>query len=153
MPAEPQIGGGRTRIPPIAEPPGRQGGRPVLGIPNRMSPRGVIGGSGFTGPGGVGAEAPLAFDTAGEPRPVPPGGVLRNGSLHAANEGASASLAEARQGAVGTGIPMTGGLGNGNGTRERTRDVYAAEDNTLWEDETEFSPRVLGNPDRTTRNI
>jgi hypothetical protein len=47
---------------------------------------------------------------------------------------------------------MTGGVGTGNRNGERARDVYLAEDDALWEDDTDVSPRVLGKDDAARRN-
>ncbi|GAA0283835.1 hypothetical protein GCM10009527_094900 [Actinomadura nitritigenes] len=136
----PSAGRENPRLPLFSE-PDPQGGQPALEAPNRMSSRGVIGGNEYRGLGSVGQRHTLPSSAIEGPGQVPSRGVLRNGVLQPANEGAA-----------GNGLPMAGGVGLSGRNGERARDVYVAEDNSLWEDETEFSPRVIGKYDQTTRN-
>lgn len=147
----PRVVGGGLHLPRFPELPA-QGGTPGLGGLHRMSPRGVIGGNDLTGTGGIGQEPSVPYGAPGGARQPSAGEVLRNGVLRPANDGAAGSMMPGRQGTPGAGLPMTGGAGGGGRSGERSRDVYVTEDGTLWDDETEVSPRVLGKPDQTTRS-
>jgi uncharacterized protein YukE len=138
-------GGGLPRLPQLTDPePG--GGGPFR--PNRMMLRGVLGGTGFKGTGGMGEEPLGSYATGSGPRQLPAGGVLRNGVLRPSAEATGMPIPEARSGAVGAGFPMTGATGRGSRTGERSRDISLIEDDDLWRDETAVSPRVIGKRDR-----
>ncbi|GAA2149720.1 hypothetical protein GCM10009727_53430 [Actinomadura napierensis] len=150
--SEAQTGVGRPRLSTPTDSPESQIGRPVLGGASRLSPGGVIGGKGFNGMGGIGQESLEPYGAAGGPKQVGADGVLRNSALRPAAGSAGMPTAEARPGSAGTGFPMTGGMGGGAREVERSRNTSMLEDDDLWRDETEVSPRVLGKFDQSMRN-
>lgn len=141
----PGRGGVEPRL-PTTKPP--YGGSEVPGAatPGVLRAGGVLGRDGLSGPRNTNIRPGRTFGEVTE-APMPANGVLKNRELYPNDiEGRPANVvARAGQNTASASMPLGAAGGQAGGRQsEHTRDVQLVEDDDLWRDETEVSPRVIG---------
>lgn len=141
----PGRGGAEPRL-PTAKPP--YGGSEVPGAatPGVLRAGGVLGRDRLSGPRNISVAPGRTFGEVTE-SPMSANGVLKNRGLYPNDlEGRPVdAVPRVGQNAASASMPLGTGSGHAGGRQsERTREVRLIEDGDLWRDETEVSPRVIG---------